>query len=128
MVAVSSFGIFEGKRVDQFTLTSDTGVEVDLLNWGCVVRDWRVPVNGAARSVVLGFDEFDHYPKHSPYFGAVVGRVANRIGGARFRSTARPIPSRPMRGRTHCMVGRKASPNSSGMRNRTMRPIRWSFP
>ena len=84
MVAVSTFGSFEGKRVDQFTLTSDTGVEVDILSWGVVVRDWRVPVAGGKRSVVLGFPQFDNYPQHSPYFGAVVGRVANRIGGAKF--------------------------------------------
>jgi aldose 1-epimerase len=84
MVAVSSFGNFEGKRVDQFRLVSSSGVEVDLINWGCVVRDWRVPVGGKPRSVVLGFEQFDAYPAHSPYFGAVVGRVANRIRGASF--------------------------------------------
>ncbi|MEP7240777.1 MAG: aldose epimerase family protein [Devosia sp.] len=84
MVAVKSFGSFEGKQVEQFTLTSTTGVEVDILNWGVVVRDWRVPVGGGKRSVVLGFESFEPYPAHSPYFGAVVGRVANRIGGGRF--------------------------------------------
>lgn len=84
MVAVRNFGSFEGKRVDQFTLTSESGVEVDILNWGVVVRDWRVPLKGGRRSVVLGFESFEPYPQHSPYFGAVVGRVANRIGKARF--------------------------------------------
>ncbi len=84
MVAVKPFGTFEGKRVDQFTLTSASGVEVDIINWGVVVRDWRVPVKGGLRSVVLGFDSFDHYPTHSPYFGAIAGRVANRIAGGRF--------------------------------------------
>jgi len=85
MVAVSNFGSFEGKRVDQFHLISDSGVEVDIINWGVVVRDWRVPVKGGGkRSVVLGFDSFEPYPLHSPYFGAAVGRVANRIGNARF--------------------------------------------
>jgi aldose 1-epimerase len=84
MVAVRQFGTFEGKRVDQFTLTSTTGVEVDVINWGAVVRDWRVPVKGGKRSVVLGFDKFEDYPAHSPYFGAIAGRVANRIGNATF--------------------------------------------
>jgi len=85
MVAIKQFGTFEGKRVDQFTLTSSTGVEVDIINWGVVVRDWRVPVKGGGkRSVVLGFDNFDDYPKHSPHFGALAGRVANRIAGASF--------------------------------------------
>ena len=84
MVAVKPFGTFEGKDVTQFTLTSATGVEVDIINWGVVVRDWRVPVGGALRSVVLGFESFDDYPAHSPHFGAVAGRVANRIAGASF--------------------------------------------
>ena len=84
MVAVKSFGNFEGKRVDQFTLTSTTGVEVDIINWGVVVRDWRVPVKGAKRSVVLGLDNFDDYPKHSPHLGSLAGRIANRVHGASF--------------------------------------------
>lgn len=78
------FGSFKGKRVDQFTLRSDTGVEVDIMTWGVVVRDWRVPVAGGMRSVVLGFDSFDPYPDHSPHFGSIAGRVANRIRNASF--------------------------------------------
>ena len=84
MVAVKPFGKFDGKEVMQYTLTSSAGVEVDLINWGVVVRDWRVPVGDKLRSVVLGFESFDDYPAHSPHFGAVAGRVANRIGGASF--------------------------------------------
>lgn len=84
MVAVRPFGSFGGKQVEQFTLTSVTGVEVDILNWGGVVRDWRVPVAGGKRSVVLGLEKFEDYPVHSPHFGGFAGRVANRIGGASF--------------------------------------------
>lgn len=84
MVATKPFGSFEGKRIEQFTLTSASGVEVDIINWGVVVRDWRVPVAGGLRSVVLGFETFDDYPAHSPHFGALAGRVANRIAGASF--------------------------------------------
>ena len=84
-IRTRTFGETQGKRVDAFTLTSDTGVEVDIIGYGVVVRDWKVPVGkGPARSVVLGFEELDAYPAHSPYFGAVAGRVANRIAGARF--------------------------------------------
>jgi aldose 1-epimerase len=83
-IAVSTFGEHAGKRVDQFRLVSDTGVEVDLIGYGVVVRDWRVPVAGAPRSVVLGFDNFDAYPAHSPHLGSLAGRVANRIKNASF--------------------------------------------
>ncbi|MHA6299580.1 aldose epimerase family protein [Devosia sp. CAU 1758] len=83
-IAVSNFGEYRGQRVDQFRLTSDTGVSVDIIGYGVVVRDWRVPVAGGERSVVLGFEEFDAYPTHSPHFGSLAGRVANRIKGASF--------------------------------------------
>lgn len=83
-VAVEEFGSFGGKRVEQFKLRSDSGVEVDLISWGVLVRDWRVPVKGGLRSVVLGFDTLESYPAHSPYFGSLAGRVANRIRDAKF--------------------------------------------
>ncbi|KKB10796.1 aldose epimerase [Devosia geojensis] len=83
-IAVSTFGDFNGRRVDQFHLKSDTGVEVDIIGYGVVVRDWRVPVAGGLRSVVLGFEDFAPYPEHSPHFGSLAGRVANRIKDASF--------------------------------------------
>ncbi|MDB5615374.1 MAG: galactose mutarotase [Devosia sp.] len=83
-IAISTFGEFKGKRVDQFRLTSVTGVSVDIIGYGVAVRDWRVPVAGGERSVVLGFDNMDAYAEHSPHFGSLAGRVANRIKGASF--------------------------------------------
>ena len=83
-IAISTFGEFKGKRVDQFRLTSVTGVSVDIIGYGVVVRDWRVAVAGGERSVVLGFDSIDAYAEHSPHFGSLAGRVANRIKGASF--------------------------------------------
>ncbi|RYE87535.1 MAG: galactose mutarotase, partial [Hyphomicrobiales bacterium] len=70
--------------VRQFSLRSETGVEVDIIEFGVAVRDWRVPVDGALRSVVLGFDRIEDYVAHSPHFGSLAGRVANRIAGASF--------------------------------------------
>ncbi|KKC37752.1 aldose epimerase [Devosia epidermidihirudinis] len=83
-IDVSTFGEFKGKRVDQFRLVSTTGVSVDIIGYGVAVRDWRVPVAGGERSVVLGFDNFDAYPEHSPHFGSLAGRVANRVKNASF--------------------------------------------
>lgn len=84
VIAIDRFGSFEGRRVDEARLVSDTGVEVALINWGVTVRDWRVPVGDQLRSVVLGFENFEDYPAHSPHFGSLAGRVANRIAGAQF--------------------------------------------
>ena len=77
-------GSLNGKDVHEVVLTSDTGVSVAILTYGALIRDWRVPVGEGSRTVVLGFDDFSLYPDHSPYFGAIAGRVANRIGGAKF--------------------------------------------
>lgn len=83
-IAAKQFGEFKGKRVDQFTLESATGVSIDIIGYGVVVRDWRVPVAGGFRHVAQGFDEFASYPAYPQHFGALAGRVANRIAGASF--------------------------------------------
>jgi aldose 1-epimerase len=84
-ISVKAAGAFGGKQVDEFTLVSETGAEVDILTWGVVVRDWRAPLKtGGLRSVTLGFPSFAPYPEHSPHFGSLAGRVANRIKDASF--------------------------------------------
>ncbi len=84
LLKVRQMGTHKGRAVEQVTLVSVTGVEVDIMNYGVVVRDWRVPLEGSMRSVVLGFESFEPYPEHSPHFGSLAGRVANRIAMARF--------------------------------------------
>jgi aldose 1-epimerase len=103
-ISVEKFGEFEGKRVDQFTLKSDSGVEVDIINYGVAVKDWRVPVRGGVRSVVLGFDNFPAYASHSPHLGSIAGRVANRIGGASFEIDGKRYTT-PANERTHTLHG-----------------------
>ncbi|WP_108658975.1 aldose epimerase family protein [Acuticoccus kandeliae] len=84
-MTLTRFGTFEDKPVYEATLTSDTGVEVKVLNYGAVVRDWRVPDSaGAPFPVTLGFETFDPYPLHSRSFGIIAGRIANRVKDGRF--------------------------------------------
>ena len=103
-ISVKEFGEFEGRRVDQYTLKSDSGVEVDIINYGVAVRDWRVPVKGGLRSVVLGFESFAPYAAHSPHLGSLAGRVANRIGGASFEIDGQRYVL-PANERTHTLHG-----------------------
>lgn len=71
--------------VEEIVLRTPGGRRANILTWGAVVRDLAVPVgDGPPRSIVLGFDRFEDYPVHSPYFGALVGRFANRIADGRF--------------------------------------------
>ena len=80
----------DGKAVEIFTLRNGNGVEVRIMNYGGIVQSLSVPdKNGKSADVVLGFDSLEGYVspayiKGCPYFGAIVGRYANRIAGAKF--------------------------------------------
>ncbi|WP_000862495.1 aldose epimerase family protein [Bacillus mycoides] len=79
------FGKVNGEDVYAYTLKNNTGTEVTCLNYGCVITKIMAPDRkGNYENIVLGFEEFENYESHSPYFGAIVGRVAGRIKGAQF--------------------------------------------
>ena len=70
----------DGKSVDQYTLTNAKGASADIISYGGILTHLMVPdKDGKMGDVVLGFDDLAGYEKSSPYFGAIVGRVANRI-------------------------------------------------
>jgi aldose 1-epimerase len=85
-VTKSSFGtLADGTAVDLYTLTNANGLELRVTNYGGIVVSLKVPdKTGALGDIVLGFNRLEDYVKDSPYFGAIVGRYGNRIGGARF--------------------------------------------
>jgi aldose 1-epimerase len=79
------FGAVQGSSVDLYTLTNAHGIEVRATNFGGIIVSLRVPdKQGRMDDVVLGFDKLDGYLDNKPYFGAIVGRYANRIAGAHF--------------------------------------------
>lgn len=83
-MAIERFGSVSGEDVLQIGLTGLDGTEMKVLTWGAVIRDLIVPFSGGRQRVLLGLNSIEDYIAHSPYFGAVVGRHANRIGGAKF--------------------------------------------
>ncbi len=70
-----------GSEVNEVVLERD-GLTVRVLDWGAVIRDVRLA--GVDHPLVLGFDKIEDYVAHSPHFGAVAGRCANRIADGRF--------------------------------------------
>jgi aldose 1-epimerase len=84
MAASRLFGEVDGQAVHEVTIRSRSGAEANVITWGAVVRDLLVPNGGDPQRVVLGFETLDDYRAHSPYFGAIAGRYANRIDGGRF--------------------------------------------
>jgi len=80
------FGVLaNGDSVHVFTMTNANGVEVRALDYGGIIQSIRTPDrNGKFADIVLGFDTLDKYVKDSPYFGAIIGRFANRIARGKF--------------------------------------------
>src|SRR5687767_6184406 len=75
----------DGRDVELFTLTNAHGVEVRAMTYGGIITVIRTPdVNGQLDDIVLGFDSLAGYLGDSPYFGAIVGRYANRIARGQF--------------------------------------------
>ncbi|MDP6490781.1 MAG: aldose epimerase family protein [Kiritimatiellia bacterium] len=85
-LSTRSFGSLDGQEVTLFTLQNRAGVEVAIMNYGATIQSIRTPDrDGNFADITLGFDTFEEYlAEANPYFGAVCGRVANRIDGAQF--------------------------------------------
>jgi len=85
------FGVTpNGDSVDLYTLTNDTGVTMQVTNYGGIITSLRVPDRDSnLEDVVLGFDSLacytsDAYRSAKPYFGALIGRYGNRIADGAF--------------------------------------------
>lgn len=75
----------DGQKVTAFEMRNANGMSVRLLDFGCTIQSITVPDrNGKSIDVVLGYDDIASYENGSCYYGATIGRYANRIGGARF--------------------------------------------
>lgn len=71
--------------IEEYTLTSASGMEVRVITYGGIITSLRVPDrNGQLDNVVLGFDNLSDYETKNTYFGALIGRYGNRIAGGKF--------------------------------------------
>jgi aldose 1-epimerase len=75
----------DGRRVAMFTLENANRVTARIMSYGGTLVSLSVPDrDGRFADVVLGFDDLAGYRSGKGYLGAIVGRYANRIAGARF--------------------------------------------
>jgi len=81
------FGILpDGRAVERITLRGEAGFAVSIITWGAAVQAlWTPDRNGRCDDVVLGHDALEPYLARRDFFGATVGRYANRIAGAAFK-------------------------------------------
>jgi aldose 1-epimerase len=79
------FGVLPtGKEVYSYFLTNVNGLQLELINYGAVMRSCQLPLEDGHLDIVLGFDSLEHYlqsmeMENPPYFGCIVGRYAGRI-------------------------------------------------
>ena len=82
-----SFGMTsKGEEARLFTIQNGKGMEIKVSDYGAALVQVRVPdKEGRLLDVVLGYDEVQGYEAGNAFFGATIGRVANRIGNGEFQ-------------------------------------------
>ena len=79
------WGTHDNRDVYLYTLTNRNGMQVRITTLGGIIVSLAVPDRaGEFADVVLGFDDLESYRNPHPFFGALVGRYANRIAGASY--------------------------------------------
>ena len=81
-----SYGrLADGTAIEKFTLATARGLSAELITYGGILTSLTLPDRrGRPGNVTLGFDDLQGYMTRSPYFGALLGRCANRIAGGSF--------------------------------------------
>ena len=75
----------DGVAIEAVTLKAGHGVSARIINYGATLQALLLPDReGRSADVVLGYDDLAGYVAKPQFFGATVGRYANRIAGAKF--------------------------------------------
>jgi len=106
---IESFGFLpDGREVSLFTFENNNGLRLSVTNFGGIITSLITPdKNGEAGDIVLGYDKLEDYLKNPAYFGAIIGRVANRIGGAQFQLDGKTHELYKNLGNTHLHGGKE---------------------
>ena len=93
-------GIINGHEIKEYTFRNNHNVSFSVMNFGGIITKLDVPdKHGEIKDIALGFDELTGYEGDHPYFGALVGRYANRIAKGQFsingKSYQLPINNAP---------------------------------
>jgi aldose 1-epimerase len=85
-ITIRPFGTLpDGRRAELYVLTNRGGMQASIATYGGILTALTAPDRwGRLNDVVLGFDRLEPYLARHPYFGAIVGRYANRIAKGSF--------------------------------------------
>lgn len=80
------FGVTKnGEKVYRYTLENSNGMQVKIISYACAIQSILIPsADGSLTDVVLGYDDIGGYEEGGCFYGAFVGRYANRIKNAEF--------------------------------------------
>jgi aldose 1-epimerase len=106
-IASTPFGVLpDGRTVTRYTLSNAAGMSMSIIDFGAIITEWFVPDrDGKLADVVLGFDVLEPYLADSPYFGALIGRYANRIRDGKFVLDGRTVSLPVNNGSNHLHGG-----------------------
>lgn len=97
--------LHDGTSIEEIRLSSD-GMNATIITWGAVIRDLKVSIGSVRdRRVVLGLNNIEDYLLHSPHFGAVAGRCANRIASGQFDLDGQTVQLTKNQNNTHHLHG-----------------------
>ncbi len=98
----------DGRQVVLYTLINTNGLKARITNYGAILVSLEVPDrNGNLADIALGYDNLPDYIERGAFFGATVGRYANRIGGAKFVLDGTEYNLVKNNGQNHIHGGRK---------------------
>lgn len=85
-ITTQNFGTFEGKPITEYTLTNGSGMQVSIINYGGILTKIITQAkDGSWGDVITGYDSLEGYvQKGNPYFGALIGRYANRLAKGKY--------------------------------------------
>jgi aldose 1-epimerase len=87
---IEAFGVLDGtQEVQAITLGVQGGLQAQVLTFGGILRRLVFPSRGELRELVITLPDLDTYLRDPTFQGVLVGRVANRISGARFELKGR---------------------------------------
>ena len=86
MITKKEFGVTKnGVQAHLYTMKNENGMEATVTDFGAILVGLLLPdADGGKTDVVLGYDRLEDYEENGCFFGAVIGRSANRIAGASF--------------------------------------------
>ncbi|MBK8500738.1 MAG: galactose mutarotase [Saprospiraceae bacterium] len=103
-----SYGTTPDGPADLYTFKNKNGMIVEITNYGGIIKSIIVPDReGNLADVNLGFDSLAEYLSGNPFFGALVGRYGNRIGGAKFTIDGKAYPVLANNGVNHLHGGKR---------------------